>query len=453
MDIRSIPIDELDPAPYNPRVELKPGTPEFEKLRRSLDEFGLVEPLVWNERTGRLVGGHQRLSALRALGHTETQVSVVDLPEEREKALNLALNRITGAWDHERLGELLAELSALPEFDLGLTGFDTDEIAALTADFMEPKAESFDLEAELAREGPTVTQPGDLVELGNHRLLCGDCTSAEEVRRLIAAGGGERAALFATDPPYLVGYDGMNRPPSRKRSIMTTDGRAVPVRGERGKDWSGSYAVTWDDADAQGGADLYDKFIGVAIAEALRTDAAWYCWHASRRQGMVERVWEKHGAFVHCQIIWAKNRSVLTRTWYSWKHEPCFFGWRKPPHGKKPPKARSATPMATVWEADILSNGPERPDHPTPKPLELFEIPMRQHTAPGDTCYEPFAGSGTQVIAAERLGRRCLAIEISPRYCDVIVRRWLAYVGVERAPRELSQRYSAASFEAAEVTP
>ena len=236
--------------------------------------------------------------------------------------------------------------------------------------------------------------------------------------------GKERAILFATDPPYLVGYDGTNHPGARGKT-----------RASKNKDWSGSYGITWDDAEAN--PELYDRFIGVAVTEALRPNAAWYCWHASRRQAMVEAAWQKHGAFVHCQLVWSKNRPVLTRTWYGWQHEPCFMGWMV---GRKPPRVAKEI-LSTIWNADVIPNGPERPDHPTPKPVELFEIPMRQHTTPGEVCYEPFAGSGTQIVAAERLGRRCFAMEISAHYCDVIVRRWIHLVGEARAGRKLAARY------------
>lgn len=458
MKIRTIAVARINPAPYNPRIDLKPGDPEYEKLRRSIEEFGYVEPLVWNARTGHLVGGHQRFKVLRAQGKQSVDVSVVDLAPDKEKALNLALNRISGDWDPKKLAELLDELSNIEGFDLALTGFDApevDEIVAGLDAWDADKQEAFDVEAELTYTGPIVTKPGDLLELGAHRLLCGDCTDHAEVRRLIASGGGKRAALFATDPPYLVDYDGTNHP-GRKASgtgHRASGGRGIGNRRKVGagrqsaagekrsvscggnKDWSDSYGVTWDDADAN--SDLYDKFVGVAIAEAILPNAAWYCWHASKRQAMLESVWVKHGAFTHCQIVWVKNRPVLTRTMYAWQHEPCLMGWLK---GNKPARVEPAV-RSTVWSFDTIPNGPERPDHPTPKPLEIFEIPLQQHTRPGETCYEPFAGSGTQLIAAERLGRRCLALEISPRYCDLIVRRWIAFVGGSKAPRKLVERY------------
>jgi len=451
MDLRRIAIGKLKPAPYNPRVEFKPGDPVFEQLRRSVETFGVVEPIVWNRRTGHVVGGHQRLAVMAALGHTHADVVVVNLTPQREKALNLALNKIVGAWDEEKLAALLGELGRIPDFDLGLTGFDEGEITELlarAADATGPLGDdaSFDPSAALDTGRPAVTKPGELLVLGNHRLLCGDSTSVDDVRKVM---DGQRAVLFATDPPYLVGYDGTNHPSTRARHTKSSrvganrtararvgSSSSQTFRGTSNKDWSGTYGVTWDDADGQ--SELYDTFIGVAVAQAITPNAAWYCWHASRRQGMVEAAWQKHGAFVHCQIVWAKNRPVLTRTWYAWQHEPCFFGWIQ---GNKPARAEKSI-LSTVWTIDTIPNGPQRPDHPTPKPLEVFEIPMRQHTKPGDVCFEPFAGSGTQVIAAERLGRRCCALEISPHYCDVIVRRWIHLVGAARAGQALVRRYS-----------
>jgi DNA modification methylase len=214
---------------------------------------------------------------------------------------------------------------------------------------------------------------------------------------------GERAILFATDPPYLVDYDGSNHP-------------------TRNKDWSASYGTTWDDSSQ--GAELYDGFIAAAVAEAIAEDAAWYCWHASRRQAMLEACWEKAGAFVHQQIIWVKDRGVLTRSHYLWKHEPCFMGWRRP---NRPPKVAEET-LPSTWALPSFAKD-DRPDHPTPKPLDAFGIPMRQHVARGGLCYEPFSGSGSQIMAGEANGRRVFAMEISPAYVDVAVERWQAETG------------------------
>ncbi len=157
---------------------------------------------------------------------------------------------------------------------------------------------------------------------------------------------------------------------------------------------------------------------------------------------MVEAVWVKFGAFVHEQIIWVKDRPVLGRSWYSWQHEPCFFGWVRP---HRPDRVADDF-LSTVWQVPTVAPG-QRTDHPTSKPVEVFAIPIRQHTRRGDVCYEPFCGSGTQVIAAEQLGRRCYALEISAHYCDVVVRRWIHFVGQKKAPADLIERYRIAEQE------
>ena len=442
MRIQSVPISRVNPAPYNPRKDLKPGDPEYERLVRSIDEFGCVEPLVWNKRTKHLVGGHQRFKILIARGDSSVDVSVVDLPIAKEKALNIALNKISGEWDQDKLARLLDELIKTPEFDLTLTGFELPDAQAaiaqmLASDADKARAESFDVDAELERArraGPPVTKPGDLILLGRdprlqHRLLCGDCTDISTVRRLM---NGQKAALLATDPPYLVDYNGSNHPGS-KAAIMS---RAAKGIAPKNKNWSKTYGVTWDDAKAN--TDLYEKFLAIAVQEAIVSNAAWYIWHASKRHAMLEQAMEKAGAFVHCQIIWTKNRLVLSRSWYGWQHEPCLMGWIK---GKKPRKNK--VPMrSTVWSIDTLPSGPERPDHPTPKPVELFTIPMEQHTRAGEICYEPFAGSGTQIIAAQRLGRRCYATEVSPVYCDLIVRRFIAMAGGTAVTPAIAAKYA-----------
>lgn len=441
MKIQKIHTSKINPAPYNPRKDLQPNDPEYQKLKRSIDEFGCVEPLVWNARSGNLVGGHQRFKILLDQGLTAVQVSVVDLPPEREKALNIALNKISGDWDEQKLAELLDELVNFPEIDVEITGFTIPDIDDLLAKVNgEPddgRKDDVDVLELLDLDRAAITKPGELIELGQHRLLCGDSTDPEQVRLVM---NGQRASLFATDPPYLVNYDGTNHPVKRGGKGKAQRGSGG---GDKNKDWSGTYGITWDDADAN--PDLYENFIRAAVDVAILPDAAWYCWHASRRQGMVEAAWEKYGAFVHQQIIWVKDRPILTRSWYSWQHEPCFFGWVRP---KKPKRAADDYPT-TIWSIPTVPVG-QPTEHPTSKPVQLFAIPMHQHTRRGDICYEPFCGSGSQLIAAEKLGRRCFAIEISPHYCDVIVRRWIEYVGTGTAPKALVERYTRSKKDAAQ---
>src|SRR5690606_17821329 len=377
---------------------------QISQIARSIAEFGFVNPiLVGDDQV--IVAGHGRLMAAQQLGLDQVPVIVLNhLSETQRRALVIADNAIASnsGWNEELLHLELAELNDLG-FDLDLIGFSDGELDRLLN--LEPGNDDGDngsVPTLIVPEPPRnpVTRRGDLWILGEHRLLCGDSTDPADVRRLM---NGERAILFATDPPYLVDYDGSNQP-------------------TRNNDWSASYGNTWDDSSQ--GAELYDGFIAAAVAEAIEENAAWYCWHASRRQAMLEECWARAGAFVHQQIIWVKDRGVLTRSHYLWKHEPCFMGWRRP---NRPPKVAEGT-LPSTWALPSFAKD-DRPDHPTPKPLDAFGIPMRQHVARGGLCYEPFSGSGSQIMAGEANGRRVFAMEISPAYVDVAVERWQVETG------------------------
>jgi ParB-like chromosome segregation protein Spo0J len=401
------PVDRLRPYGRNPRTH---DDDQIAQIAASIIEFGWTNPVLVSA-DGDVIAGHGRLEAARRLSLDTVPVVVLDhLTPAQRRAYVIADNQLAlnAGWDEAKLS---AELQALlaDDFDLSLVGFYDGEIDKLLA--FRPEGDADEGDGEGGGVPPVVVpepsrnpvaRRGDLWVLGEHRLLCGDATKPGDVRRLM---NGERAVLFATDPPYLVDYDGSNHP-------------------TRNKDWSQSYGVTWDDSSQ--GAELYDGFIAAAVAEAIAEDAAWYCWHASRRQAMLEACWEKAGAFVHQQIIWVKDRGVLTRSHYLWKHEPCFMGWRRP---NRPPKVADQT-LPSTWEMASFTKD-ERPDHPTPKPLDAFGIPMRQHVARGGLCYEPFSGSGSQIMAGEANGRRVFAMEISPAYVDVAVERWQGETGKE----------------------
>lgn len=394
-----VETEKLVPNPRNPN---RHPEGQIKLLAKIIRAQGWRNPIVVSKRSGFVIKGHGRLDAAKLLECERVPVDFQNYDNEAaEWADMLADNQLAelAETDNDELKALIKELDG--KIDLDLTGFDEDSV-----DELLKRLNTSEGEGSTVMQPPVTpfTKPGDLYLLGTHRLLCGDSTNAENVKRVM---NGERAILFATDPPYLVGYDGTNHPGTRPKTNT---------------DWSETYGATWDEADADQNNELYDRFIKAAIAEAIDPNAAWYCWHASRRQRMVEDAWEKNGAFVHQQIIWAKpNRPILTRSWYLWAHEPCFFGWVK---GNKPPRETSDYERS-VWEIEGLNND-ERPDHPTPKPLECFAVPMRQHTNKGALCYEPFSGSGSQLIAAEQVGRRVYGLEISPAYCDVIVQRWLS---------------------------
>jgi DNA modification methylase len=295
---------------------------------------------------------------------------------------------------------------------MDLTGFDLDQLQAWGIG--QPAGTEGQCDPNEIPEPPAEpwVKRGNLFLLGKHRLLCGDSTNPDDVRRLM---NGEKAQLCATDPPYLVGYDGTNHP-----------------EGKANKDHSATYGFTWDEGDPDDG--LWEKVFALAQAEAVVENAAWYCWYASRHHARLEALWERLGLFVHQQIIWDKGYGVLTYSWFSWQHECCLFGWVRP---HKPQRVEGAEHRSTVW-AFPRPRSAEEMGHPTSKPVELFGIPIQHHLLPGELAYEPFCGSGSQLIAAEQLGRRCYAMEIAPVYVQVAVERWQNFTGrlAELVPAE-----------------
>ena len=417
--LESKSIADLVPAPYNPRT-ISPEA--LAGLRASVERFGLVEPVVWNRRTGHIVGGHQRLKALQALGETDTQVVVVDLDEIEEKALNVALNSpaIAGEFTPE-LHALLAEIeAALPDLSDELR---FDDLAAqmryLLADLTPEDGLTDPDDVPEPPETP-ITRPGDLIILGGHRLICGDSADPVTLARLM---DGQTAALYATDPPYGVGYDGTSHPQNQRDKQQ---GRAP---GSQNRDWSGDYVDldAWDHFEDQA---EFDRFLEGVFKNALphvAQDAAWYCWHASATSDSFRRAWQAVGVRYHQMIQWVKPTFVLGFAMWNYRSEPCLMGWQQ---GHKPAAYPVDGEKSNVWEVDW--EGKARCTdglHPTQKPVRLFELPMLKHTRPGDVCLETFAGSGSQVIAAERLGRRCFAVERNPKFCDVIVARWEQFTG------------------------
>ena len=378
---------DLLPADYNPRKDLKPGDPEYEKLKRSLEQFGYVEPVIWNKATGRVVGGHQRLKVLIDMGITEVECVVVDLPDDKEKALNIALNKISGDWDKDKLAVLIADLQGTA-FDVSLTGFDAAEIDDLFKDTLKDgvKDDNFDVDAELKE--PPITKPGDIWTLGRHRLVCGDSTKAETFDLLMA---GAKANLVITDPPYNVNYE-----------------------GSAGKIQN----------DNMGNEAFYEFLLAAFrnTAAIMADDASIYVFHADTEGLNFRRAFADAGFYLSGCCIWKKQSLVLGRSPYQWQHEPVLYGWKK--GGKH--QWYTGRKETTIWEFDKpKKNG----DHPTMKPIPLLAYPIMNSSMSNTLVVDPFGGSGSTLIACEQTDRSCNTIELDPKFCDVIIKRYIEQVG------------------------
>jgi DNA modification methylase len=383
-----ISIDRLFENPANPRH----NDAAVPHVAASLSRFGWRQPIV-AKPSGEIVAGHTRYKAAKTLGMDELPVVRFEGSDLDATAYGIADNRTAefAEWDQPALAGLLEELRSEDSLDgVGYTGPDID---ALLAEIRAGKDESLQDPGPGDPPSTPVSRAGDLWRLGTHQLLCGDSTCLEDVRRVI---GAEQARLVATDPPYLVDYTG-ERP------------------NNSGKDWSATYKEI-DIKDADG----FFTSVFTNVLEVLAPHGAIYCWHAHKRQALLSRVWEELGIVDHQQIVWVKPAAVFGRVYWHFRHEPCVMGWRK---GSKPDHDGNHE-FDSVWSVDYDGLGRRAADHPTAKPVELFARPMRKHTKPGDLCFEPFSGSGSQIMAAEQLGLRCRAIEIEPAFVDVAVVRW-----------------------------
>jgi len=387
MNIQKIPASQIKAAKYNPRKDLKPGDAEYEKLRRSIEEFGYVEPIIWNRRTGHIVGGHQRYKVLIALGVKEIDCVVVDLDDEREKALNVALNKITGEFDIPMLTDLLRDLNE-DGFDVSLTGFDVAELDALFRDDVLGgiKEDAFD---EPPPENP-ISRPGDLWLLGPHRLICGDSTKAETFTPLM---DGRKADLVVTDPPYNVAYEG-------------SAGTIQNDNMESAK---------------------FHAFLLAAyrrMYENLEDGGSIYVFHADRETVNFRTAFTEAGFFCHQTCIWVKNSPVLGRCDYQYNHEPILVGW-KPTAGHKWYADRK---QRTTWSFDRPSKSKH---HPTMKPVALVAYPIINSSLTNAIVLDPFGGSGSTLIACEQTGRICRIVELDEKFCDVIVKRYIEFKGLD----------------------
>ena len=390
LQIERWPIGRLLPYAANARTH---SDDQVAQIAGSIAEFGFNVPALVDER-GVLIAGHGRLLAARKLGLAEVPViRLAHLTDAQARAYRLADNQIAlnAGWDDSLLA---AELARLQEdgVALDLLGFDEETLDRLLDGLDGDEEAGGDSDEDDVPEPPAepVSRPGDLWLLGPHRLLCGDATVATDVERLLA---GAVPHLMVTDPPYGVDYD----PTWRNEAGVSATARTGAVSNDHRADWRDAWAL----------------FPG---------DVA-YVWHAGIHAGTVADSLTACGFAIRAQIIWAKPRLVLSRGHYHWQHEPCWYAVRDGATGHW----QGARDQTTVWAIGAGGDEDAATVHGTQKPVECMRRPIVNNSAAGDAVYEPFAGSGSTLIAAETTGRRCLAMELDPRYVDVIVARWQVF--------------------------
>jgi DNA modification methylase len=383
LTVETWPVGRLIPYARNPRK----NDAVVDQMVGAIKEFGFRIPII-AKSDGTVVDGHLRLKAAQRLGLADVPVALADdLTEAQIKAFRLLANRSAAwaDWDEELLSLEFQDLKDLG-FDLSLTGFEPGEIAAFLADPTSGLTDPDDVPA--LPEHP-VSRPGDVWLLCAHRLVCGDCTDAATVALAL---GGVTPHLMVTDPPYGVEYD----PAWRNRAGISTTRRTGTVENDHRADWREAWAL----------------FPG---------DVA-YVWHGALHAATVAESLTACGFAIRAQIVWAKERLVMSRSHYHWQHEPCWYAVRGTGHWTGDRK------QTTLWSIPSRDQDAET-THGTQKPVECMRRPIVNNSSAGQAIYEPFCGSGTKIIAAELTGRSCHAIELSPAYVDVAVTRWQAFTG------------------------
>ena len=386
MEFKKLPISALVPASYNPRKTLKPGDAEYEKIKNSISEFGYCEPVIVNSDM-TIIGGHQRVTVLKDLGYTEIDCVVIEIDKTKEKALNIALNKITGEWNKELLADLIKDLQD-SDFDIGFTGFEPPEIEQLFNSVHDKKITEDDFDVDKELEKPSVAKQGDVWYLGSHRVICGDSTLPETYERLM---DGKKANMVLTDPPYNV-------------NVEETAGK-----------------IKNDNMDSES----FYKFLFAAFVnmeQSMEADASIYVFHADTEGLNFRKAFVDAGFYLSGCCIWKKNSLVLGRSPYQWQHEPCLFGWKK--GGKH--NWYSDRKQTTIWEYDRPKASK---DHPTMKPVALMAYPIQNSCMSNCIVLDPFLGSGSTLIACQQTNRICYGIELDEKFVDVIVRRFIEQSG------------------------
>lgn len=389
MKLEKLKIGDLKIATYNPRKELTEKDKEYQKIKNSIIEFGYVTPIIVNSDM-TVIGGHQRLKVLKELGFIELECIVVDLDKTNEKALNIALNKIQGDWDEGKLEELLQELK-LQDFDTNLTGFDFDEVDEMLKDISGSKEDDFDIDSAYEEIEEPITKPGDVWILGNHRLMCGDSTIQENIKKLM---NNRKSDMVFTDPPYLMNFEG---------NVQTDGSKSFNARYGKIKN---------DNMNREDG----DKFIlkMFEIIKKYNKGAYYVCFY---RLGLdyIFRALDKLNNRYKALIIWNKGNHTLSNSDYMSKYEPIIYGWFQSHlfYGNRS--------NFDIWDIERTKKNEL---HPTMKPVDLVVEAIKNSSKVEDIILDLFGGSGTTLIAAEQMNRICYMMELDPKYCDVIVKRW-----------------------------
>jgi DNA modification methylase len=378
------PTSELIPYARNSRTH---SEEQVGQIAASIREFGFTNPVLVDEEN-TIIAGHGRIMAAQKLGMVEVPtITLAGLTESQRKAYIIADNRLAlnAGWDDEMLRLEIADLKEA-DFDLDLLGFEDDEIAALEVEVVEGQTDPDEVP-----EPPSdpVTVLGDIWTLGNHRLMCGDSTSIDALQILCT---GQLVDMWLTDPPYNVAYEG---------------GNGLTIKND-------------DMEDSKFREFLRDAY--VAADAVMKPGAVFYIWHADLEGYNFRGAARDANWKVRQCLIWNKSSLVMGRQDYHWKHEPCLYGWKE---GSSHLWATDRK-QTTILEFEKPSkNG----DHPTMKPVALFEYQILNNSKGGDLVLDSFGGSGTTIIASEKNGRNARLMELDPKYNDVIIKRWQDFTG------------------------
>lgn len=415
MNIQKVPVSRILPHPKNPRITLTPKDPEYQQIKKSLKVHGYIQLLIWNSRSGYLISGNQRFSIMVAEGMKEIEVVVVDLDPRQEENLMIAMNKISGRWDNEKLSAMLDEFSKIPDFDCELIGFTMPELSQLLDAYHDVKDDGFNLEAEVESIKEPITKRGDVITLKSHRLMCGDATSAEDLHTLI---GEEKVDLLDMDWPYNVDYMGGNCP-------------RVDTRPKKSRKWDRIYS----DNLPQDEYEAFMRKVLINIKPYLKSGAVFYQWQAHRQLGPLYQILNELDFYVSSLICWEKNFASISYADYSFQTEQAVYGWLKGQghyFAGKPGESN-------LWQ--VKRDPTKSYEHPCQKPRELADRAIKNSSKRDEVVLDVFIGSGNIMLSAEALGRRCFGMELDEKFCDVVIRRFIKFVGRENVAQEIVDKY------------